>query len=312
MTSTTSADPQQVAQVRSFDRTVTAVIGALEDRFLGRDRPLGEARLLWEVGETGSDARELRRRLGLDAGYLSRLLRSLERAGLVEVVPHPDDARVRAVRLTTAGRRERAELDRRSDAFAAGLLDSLGAEERQRLTDAMRQVERLLIRSRARIAEVPAMHPDVRWCFGHYYDELDRRFEGGFDVALARRTDPADLTLPNGLVLVAYVGDEPVGCGALRLHADGVAEIKRLWVAPQVRGTGIGGRLLADLEARARVHGCRVARLDTNRALTEAIAMYRRAGYREVPAFNDERYADHWFEKHLHATGRGPGSVWSA
>jgi ribosomal protein S18 acetylase RimI-like enzyme len=202
-------------------------------------------------------------------------------------------------RLTEAGRRERRELDRRADAHAAGLLDPLDDDERQRLTRAMREVERLLMRARIRIEEVAAVHPDVRWCFGRYYAELDRRFERGFDVTLARRTDPADLTLPRGLVLVAYMGDEPVGCGALRFHEDGVAEIKRLWVAPHVRGVGLGGRLLAQLEHRAQEHSARVVRLDTNRALTEAIAMYRRTGYVEVPRFNDERYAHHWFEKPL-------------
>jgi ribosomal protein S18 acetylase RimI-like enzyme len=166
----------------------------------------------------------------------------------------------------------------------------------------MREVERLLVRARTRVEPVPASHPDVRWCFGQYYAELDRRFETGFDVALARRTDPADLTLPRGEALIAYLGEEPVGCGAIRLHPDGIAEIKRVWVAPHVRGVGVGGRLLAELESRARARGARLARLDTNRALTAAIAMYRRAGYREVAPFNDERYAHHWFEKRLSGT----------
>lgn len=292
-------DPAHVAQVRSFDRTVTEAIGALQDRFLGRDRPLGEARVLWEVGETGIAVRDLRRRLGLDAGYLSRVLGALSRAGLVELAADPADARVRVARLTEAGRRERAELDRLSDGFAAGVLEPLTAEERDQLAAAMRSVERLLLRSRTRIAVVPATHPDVRWAFGRYYAELDRRFDGGFETALTRQTDPADLSLPRGLVTLAYLGEEPVGCGALRLHPDGVAEIKRVWVAPRLRGVGLGGRLLARLETLAADHGAQVLRLDTNRALAEAIGMYRRAGYQEVPPFNDERYADHWFEKRL-------------
>src|SRR5262245_19558652 len=293
-------DPRHVAQVRSFDRTVTAVTGALEDRFLGRDRPLGEARLLWEVGESGAEVRELRRRLGLDAGYASRMLRALEASGLVEVSIDPDDARVRMVSLTPAGRQERGELDRRSDALAQELLARLAPTERVRLASAMRDVERLLMRARTRLEVLPGSHPDVRWCFGRYYAELDRRFEGGFDVRLARRTDPADVTLPAGLSLVAYIGEEPVGCGALRFHhEEGICEIKRVWVAEHVRGAGLGGRLLSELEDKAREHGARVLRLDTNRALVEAIAMYRQRGYQEVSAFNDERYATFWFEKVL-------------
>src|SRR3954468_22261692 len=97
-----------VNQVRRFNRTVTARVGAVNDRFLGRDRPLGEARLLWEIGVGGCEVRSLRSRLDLDSGYTSRLLRSLEAAGLVTVVAGAEDRRVRTVRLTASGRAERS------------------------------------------------------------------------------------------------------------------------------------------------------------------------------------------------------------
>ena len=122
-----------VDQVRRFNRTVTARVGALNDHFLGLERPLGEARLLWEIGEQGQDVRRLRERLGLDSGYVSRLLRSLEGDGLVTVEPHPGDRRVRTVRLTDTGRAERAVLDRRSDEMAGCLLQPLGTAQRARL-----------------------------------------------------------------------------------------------------------------------------------------------------------------------------------
>jgi ribosomal protein S18 acetylase RimI-like enzyme len=160
-------------------------------------------------------------------------------------------------------------------------------------------VERLIHQSRTTITLEPADSADVKRCFKRYYAELDHRFDGGFDVARSNRVDIADLTPPSGFVLLARVGDDPVGCGAARLHEDGVAEIKRMWVSPRMRGQGLGGRLLAELERRAAAQGATVARLETNRSLTEAVAMYRRAGYREVTAFNDEPYADHWFEKQL-------------
>ena len=92
---------------------------------------------------------------------------------------------------------------------------------------------------------------------------------------------------------------EPVGCGALKLHADAPAELKRMWVAPSARGLGVGARLLRELEQQARSAGVRVLRLETNRALKEAIALYRTSGYREVAPFNAEPYAHHWFEKRL-------------
>src|SRR5262245_15750071 len=132
-----------VQRVRSFNRTVTASVGALDDHFLGRGRPLGEARMLWEIGESGADVRGLRRRLGLGSGYASRLLRSLVRDGLVSVRIEPADARIRRVELTARGRSERAELDRRAAELAAGLIRPLGSDEQASLVDAMATVERL-------------------------------------------------------------------------------------------------------------------------------------------------------------------------
>src|ERR1700691_2119215 len=131
-----------VEQVRRFNRVVTERVGALDDRFLGRDRPLGEARVLWEVGLSGCEVRRLRARLDLDSGYLSRLLASLEAAGLVEVKPNPSDRRVRIARLTRAGLREHAELEERANRLAQTLLDPLSAAQRERLVAAMRDVER--------------------------------------------------------------------------------------------------------------------------------------------------------------------------
>jgi GNAT superfamily N-acetyltransferase len=104
---------------------------------------------------------------------------------------------------------------------------------------------------------------------------------------------------PAGLFLVATLRGEPVGCGGLQFHGDAPPDIKRMWVADSARGLGIGRRLLAALEDRARAHGSRVVRLETNRSLGEAINLYRSSGYHEVEAFNDERYAHHWFEKRL-------------
>src|SRR5437763_11873629 len=133
-----------VEQVRRFNRTVTERVGALNDQFLGGQRPLGEARLLWEIGTDGCEVRLLRARLGLDSGYLSRLLRSLEAAGLVVVQASMSDKRVRALRLTPAGVAERELLDVRSDELARSLLGPLSASRRERLVAAMAEVELLL------------------------------------------------------------------------------------------------------------------------------------------------------------------------
>lgn len=286
-----------VRRIRGFNRLVAERLGAVDDHFLGRKRPLGESRVLWEVGTAGAEVRELRARLGLDSGYLSRVLRSLGRAGLVLMSASARDRRVRRIDLTPAGRAEVAELDRLSDEVAAGFLAPLDERGRQRLVAAMSEVERLLQASMVAIdAEDPAA-ADARWCIARYYEELAERFEGGFDTGTITPVDDADLVPPRGAFLVARLRGRPVGCGALKLHGDRPAEIKRMWVDPSARGLGLGRRLLADLEGRARQAGAPGTCLETNRALTEAIRLYRSSGYREVPAFNDEPYGDHWFSK---------------
>jgi DNA-binding MarR family transcriptional regulator/GNAT superfamily N-acetyltransferase len=285
-------------QVRSFNRSVTQSIGALQDNYLSRRLPLGEARVLWEVGD-GCDVRRLRARLDLDSGYLSRLLRSLEAAGLVAVGPSREDGRVRTVRLTSEGRRERDELDRRSDELAQSLLEPLSESQRVRLVAAMAEVERLLTAGLVRIEVVDPEKPAAAYCLAEYYAELGRRFDDGWDHAISIAASPEQVRPPAGLFVVATLQGTPVGCGALKFHGRRPAELKRMWIAPSARGLGLGRRLLTELERLAAGHGVRVIRLETNRNLTEAIALYRSAGYREVPPFNDEPYAHHWFEKRL-------------
>jgi len=292
-----------IDQVRRFNRAVAQRISALDDAFGARGRPLGQARLLWELGPGGCDLRDLRARLDLDSGYLSRLLRALEHDGLVSVEVNEADSRLRTARLTAAGKAERAELDRLCDAAAAGLLGPLTVRQRSRLVTAMAEVERLLAASAVRIGGCDPRHPDARYCLRAYVEELSGRFDGGFDPARSISAADHEMTPPEGLFLVATLHAEPVGCGALKFHPGAPAEIKRMWVAPSARGLGLGRRLLDELEARAAAHGVRVLRLETNRALAEAISLYRAAGYREVPAFNDEPYAHHWFEKTLPTSG---------
>jgi DNA-binding MarR family transcriptional regulator/GNAT superfamily N-acetyltransferase len=286
-------------QVRRFNRAVTQRIGVLQDAFLARGRPLGQARVLWEIGPDGSDVRNLRSRLDLDSGYLSRLLRALEDDGLITVEVNEADGRLRTARLTAAGLAERAELDRRSDDAAASLLGPLTAHQRSRLVTAMAEVERLLAASAVQVSVRDPRHSDARRCLRAYVTELADRFDGGFDPARSISAADHEMTPPAGLFLVVTLHAEPVGCGALKFHPGAPAEIKRMWVAPPVRGLGLGRRLLTELEARAAAHGVRVLRLETNRALGEAIGLYRAAGYREVAPFNDEPYAHHWFEKTL-------------
>jgi GNAT superfamily N-acetyltransferase/DNA-binding MarR family transcriptional regulator len=285
-------EAEAVPRVRNFNRTVTEAIGALDDRFLGRPRPLSEARLLWEIGSEGADIRSLANRLGLDSDYVSRVVHSLGQQGLVRI-------EMNAVYLTNAGFAERAELDRRSDALALRILEPLSERQRATLVAAMTEVGRLIQASMLRIAIEDPATPDARWCFEQYFAELNQRFETGFNPALSIPADPQELTRPAGVLLIARLGDRPVGCGALKLHSNEPAELKRMWIAPDARGIGLGRRLLEELERTAREAGAAVIRLETNHALKEAILLYRRSGYAEVDAFNDEPYAHHWFQKRL-------------
>jgi DNA-binding MarR family transcriptional regulator/GNAT superfamily N-acetyltransferase len=287
-----------IAQVRSFNRSVTRQIGALDAHFLGRHRSLGASRLLFEIGAQGIEIRELRSRLDLDSGYASRLLRALEAEGLIRTGRAPDDARVRYVTLTGAGRKELAVLNRLSDDNAASLLEPLTEKQRAALTSAMREVERLLLAGAVRLDLVNPATPAGRYCLARYFEELAGRFETGFDPARSIPASDEDLIPPHGFFVVATLNGEAVGCGALKCHA-AYGEVKRMWVKGSARGLGIGKRILQRLEELARERRIPLLRLETNKALTEAQSLYKSSGYREVGAFNQEPYAHHWFEKSL-------------
>ena len=289
----------RVDHVRHFNRTVAQRIGALSDNFLATHRPMAEARLLWEIGEDGCEVRTLRNRLGLDSGHASRLLRALEADGMVRVEPSAADRRIRVARLTRAGRKEWTELDRRSDEFAASLLEPLDERDRERLVDSMRTVQRLLTAAAVEIRDVDPAGSDARQCLRAYVGELNQRWEAGFDPTAGVSAEPHELTPPAGCFLIAYLHGEPIGCGGVKHLPGGPSDIKRMWVSPAARGLGLGRRLLGELEQRVLASGASVARLETNQVLAEAIGLYRSAGYREVPAFNDEPFAHHWFEKPL-------------
>lgn len=252
-----------------------------------------------EIGPDGVEIRTLRERLGLDSGYVSRVLQALAKQRFVRVCVSADDRRVRRVCLTRAGLAERAELDRRSDAVAQAILEPLSEKQRATLVAAMGEVDRLLQASMVRVAVADPTTPEATWCFEQYFAELDTRFETGFDPAISISAAAKELTSPQGALLIARLRDQPIGCGALKFHRDAPAELKRMWVAPAARGLGIGRRLLCELERHAREAGVSVLRLETNRALREAIALYRRSGYVEIDRFNDVAYAHHWFEKRL-------------
>lgn len=292
-----SVDAADIESFRQFNRFYTQTIGVLTDQYLGQDRPLGEARLLFEIGATGADLRDIRARLDLDAGYLSRMLRSLEDDGLVMVRPHPDDNRVRVAELTPAGQREVAEQNERARSAVGSILEPLDAGERTEVIVAMETVRRRLRLAGVSVGVVDSLSPVARQCLDAYAEELDSRFPGGFDPA--DLVPPADARGKRGAFVVAREREEAVGCGVIRTMEPGAGEIRHVWVAPLARRIGLGRRLLAELERQALARNLNIVKLDTHRVLTEAIAMYRACGYAEIPSYTEHVYADFWFEKRL-------------
>ncbi|WLW52754.1 helix-turn-helix domain-containing GNAT family N-acetyltransferase [Streptomyces sp. YU58] len=287
---------EHVTALRRFNRYFTRRIGALDDHYLGQDRPLGEARLLFEIGD-GASLRELRGRLGLDAGYLSRMAKTLQAQGMVRMSVHPDDNRLRRVELTPDGRTEVTEQNRRAGALAAGLLESLAPAQRTELTAALATAQRLLRLAAISVDLVDGAAPDARACLDAYATDIDARFPEGFDKSDLVR--PEEVSGARGAFFVAYEEGRPVGCGALRRLRPGIGEIRHVWVHPDARRLGLARRILTALETEAAARGFVALRLDTHATLTEAQAMYRACGYREIDPYVDHVYGDFWFEKRL-------------
>lgn len=290
-----SFDP--ISRFRRFSRVVTTEVGALDTSFLGRGRPLGAARALNAIGHGCSDVADVRENLDLDSGLMSRLLRGLEREGLIETAQHPVDARRRIATLTEAGRHEYEAYESLSNSRAEALLARYPNPDA--LLAAMDLVASALGRDRIVIEEMDPKCDEARYCLSEYYAELARRFEKGFDVSLSRDPEAKDMTSPRGAFLVAMSEGLPMGCVGLKRTGAKTAEIKRLWVASCARGLGLARRLMGASEDAAQRLSIATLRLDTNRSLPEAIQLYRRTGWTEIDRYNDDPYPDFFFEKHL-------------
>jgi GNAT superfamily N-acetyltransferase len=201
--------------------------------------------------------------------------------------------------LTPKGVAERATYDALSNDLAWSFLEPLEPAQRDRLVSAMAEVERLLRAGAVDVRVEPPDSPAAQWCLEQYFTELAARFDMGFDPARSNSASTQEMTPPAGFFVVAWLDGTPVGCGALKVGMEGTGEVKRMWTAPSARGLGIARRVLRRLETKAHEVGLTRLRLETNRTLTEAQALYRAEGYQEVKPFNTEPYAHHWFEKRL-------------
>ncbi len=160
-------------------------------------------------------------------------------------------------------------------------------------------MERAVPSQTLQIELAPADGDEARWCLDRYFADLARHLDEGFDAARTSHVDPIDISPPNALFLVARRGGRTIGCAALKLRDRVTGEVKRMWVDEDARGQGVGRRLLAYVEAIARERGLRALRLDTNRSLTAAQALYRSCGFVDIEPFNDEPFAHYWLGKSL-------------
>jgi DNA-binding MarR family transcriptional regulator/GNAT superfamily N-acetyltransferase len=283
------ADPR-VAVVRRFNRFYTRRIGALRAGLLDSPFPLAEARLLYELAHREQPtAAALARDLGLDAGYLSRMLRGLERKRLITRERSLSDARQSLLGLTAAGRRAAATLDARSSTEVRAMLGRLSDAGQRRLVAAMGDVERLLGATpepKAPYLLRPHRPGDMGWVV-HRHGALyaqeygwDERFEALVAKIVAKFID--DFDPKRERCWIAERDGEIVGSVFLVAKAPTVAQLRMLYVEPAARGLGIGKRLVDECERFAREKGYRKIVLWTNSILHAARHIYEAAGYRLV------------------------------
>jgi len=293
---TTSADTPTAA-VRRFNRFYTRRIGVLQEGLAETRFSLAESRLLWEFAHRErTTAAELARDLGLDPGYLSRLLRSLKEAKLIRSERSQDDARHLHLSLTAAGRRAFAPLDRHSEDGVAALLAPLAEADRRKLLASMRTIEQLLDGERPAAATPWLLRPpqsgDIGWVVARHGALYAREYgwDWRFEALVARiAADFVDrFDAAREACWIAEQDGANVGCVFLVQARDetpaaapieGTAQLRMLLVEPGARGLGIGARLVDECERFARARGYRRIVLWTNSVLTAARAIYRRAGY---------------------------------
>lgn len=275
-----------IARLRRFNRAVTKEVGALDSSYLGLGRPLGAARVLQLLRPEGRDIAEIRSKLGLDSGLLSRLLRGLEEEGLLVLQTDAQDRRRRIAKVTPAGQAERARYEALGLAHAQKMFARAGSRQSEVIA-AMDLIATVMLQDQVEIRAADPDSPEALACLRAYYDLLCAKIEGVTPEMLTLPlSDSPKYRPPLGNFLIAWSDDLPIGCVSLRPLGQGVAEVKRLWVDPQARGQGLGRRLMRGIESEARALGYREMKLDSNTALSEAIALYRSDGWQDIPKYS--------------------------
>ncbi|MFE1194864.1 GNAT family N-acetyltransferase [Streptomyces olivaceoviridis] len=305
-----------VQDVRAFNRFYTGVIGALDyERHLYAPYTLTEARVLYELAHAPYlDAADVRAGLGLDAGYLSRILNRFEEDGLVRREPSQDDPRRRRITLTARGRETAALLDERARGSVAALLDGIDPADRARLTEAMRTIQDIL-GGRKQAADVVVREPragELGWIVqrnGALY-AVEYGWNAEYEGLVARIVADyaADHDPHLERVWIAELAGRPVGCVmCVRDDAPGTARLRLLLVEPEARGHGVGDRLVRTVIDFARGAGYRELVLWTNDVLDSARRLYQRHGFALVAERPHRSFGKDLVGQDWRLTLRGPG-----
>jgi DNA-binding MarR family transcriptional regulator/GNAT superfamily N-acetyltransferase len=276
----------QVTSVRDFNRFYTRIIGALDDGLVRTPYSLTDARVIYELAQrTATEVPVLRRELGLDPGYLSRILTRFAADDLIRRTQSPVDARRQVVALTEAGRAAYELLDSRTQTEIEALLTPLATEDRDRLVTAMRTIRQVLgetVPPRAYLLR--SLGPgDLGWVVHRHgvryaeefgwdvtFEALVARIVAEYATGRDRRREDA---------WIAEIDGQPVGCVFCVRRDDEVAQLRLLLVEPEARGLGIGSRLVDECLRFARRAGYRDIMLWTNDVLTDARRIYEKAGF---------------------------------
>jgi DNA-binding MarR family transcriptional regulator/N-acetylglutamate synthase-like GNAT family acetyltransferase len=275
----------RIDAVREFNRFYTRVLGLLDEGLLRTAYTLTEARVLFDLGHGGpAEVTQLRRELGLDAGYLSRMLARFEESGLVERARSEHDARRQLVRLTANGRKAYRMLDRRSAREVGALLRDLPGDGQRRLVAAMRTIAGELGERKERDVALRAPGPgDLGWIVERHGTSYaaEYGFDERFEILVARIVADfaADRDPDRDAAWIATADGDRAGCILCVRDTDTVAKLRLLWVEPSARGLGIGTRLVEQCVDFARAAGYRELVLWTNDVLTHARPIYDAAGF---------------------------------
>ncbi|NKQ58504.1 MarR family transcriptional regulator [Amycolatopsis sp. K13G38] len=279
---------ERVAQVRAFNRLYTGVIGALDEGLVGTSYPLSEARVLYELEQQGvTEVTELRSRLGLDAGYASRLLSRLEGRGLLVREKSASDARRQVIRLTDSGREAQHSLEQRTIDQISDLLRPLSDEDQRRLLGSMRAITGMFGEPEpSPVVLRPPRAGDFGWIVqrhGALYAQ-EYGWDATFEARVARIiADYVTGDEPHKATWIAELDGERAGSVACsRGRDDKTAQLRLLLLEPRARGRGVGKRLVSECIEFARAAGYRAMELETYNVLEAARGIYRKAGFEIV------------------------------